>query len=120
MENPELGERLRFLQQNVYPVGKQPFTLPEIQDSLAPQGITVSLDELEATFAGHHQPSFTLMNALAQFFRVSITVFSNDTDWENARSWIMAMRDRVGHQQLAASRALRRREERLARKRDQL
>lgn len=115
---PDLGYRLRVLREHVHPLGASPYSFALLRDELAHRGVKVSDSHLRNIFAGKvSTPSFPLMCALADVFKVSVAVFSYDeTEWSSIESWIVTTSEEVNQRKLAAARGLRRRETRAAKK----
>jgi len=112
-----LGYRLRFLREYVHPLTSGPYSFAELRSELANRGIVVSDSHLRNIFAGRvAAPSWPLILALADIFKVEETVFSDSEDrWKTIESWILTTSAQVEQRRLAAARGLKRREKLTAR-----
>lgn len=114
MTLPDLATRFTFLRENVYPPHRGPWSLQELAALASAEGMPISEDSLRDLQSGNlENPPFSLIKALATVFKVRLDFFGNDEkEWEDARTWILALRERLDSPDLAAARALRRRTER--------
>lgn len=89
--------RLNRLFDTVYPPGRGPHTSAEVIAALKAEGITMSAPYLSQLRSGNRtNPSTTTMAALANFFRVKPSFFTDDEYYEkldNELSWLVNMRD---------------------------
>lgn len=118
LDTPDLGYRLRLLREHAHPLASGPYSFAQLRDELARRGVKVSDSHLRNVFAGKvTNPSFPLMSALADIFKVSVAVFSYDEDeWKSIESWLVTTSAEVSQRKLAAARGLRRRDSRAAKK----
>ncbi|SKU56720.1 ESX-1 secretion-associated regulator EspR [Mycobacteroides abscessus subsp. massiliense] len=75
----QFSERLDHLMDTVYPAGRGPYTLAEIAEGLAEQGVTISLPYVSHLRNGTRtNPKPEIVTALATFFKVSPAYFYDD------------------------------------------
>lgn len=118
MALPDLATRFNFLMENVYPPNRGPWSLRELAALASAEGVPISEESLRGLQSGNlEDPPFALIKALATVFKVRLDFFGDDEkEWEDASTWILALRERLDSPDLAAARALRRRSERRARR----
>jgi transcriptional regulator with XRE-family HTH domain len=89
--------RLNRLFDTVYPPGRGQHTSAEVIAALKAEGITMSAPYLSQLRSGNRtNPSTATMAALANFFRVKLAFFTNDTYYEKLDgelSWLASVRD---------------------------
>jgi transcriptional regulator with XRE-family HTH domain len=89
--------RLNRLFDTVYPPGRGPHTSAEVIAALKAEGITMSAPYLSQLRSGNRtNPSSTTMSALANFFRIKSSFFTDDEYYEKLDkelSWLSTMRD---------------------------
>lgn len=117
---PSLAYRLRFLIDHVHPLNREPYTVKEIaeaitnngDETMVPRAVAQIRDILDGT---ETDPHFTLIMALANFFKVKIDVFGGDEEtWNETEQWLTDLQGVMRSPKLAAARGLRRRDERRA------
>lgn len=113
-----LGYRLRFLREYVHPLTSGPYSFGELRSELANRDVIVSDSHLRNIFAGRvAAPSWPLILALADIFKVEETIFSDSEDrWKPIEAWILTTSARVEQRRLVAARGLKRREKLTARR----
>jgi transcriptional regulator with XRE-family HTH domain len=89
--------RLNRLFDTVYPPGRGPHTSAEVIAALKAEGITMSAPYLSQLRSGNRtNPSSTTMAALANFFRIKASFFTDDEYYEKLDrelAWLSTMRD---------------------------
>lgn len=89
--------RLNRLFDTVYPPGRGPHTSAEVIAALKAEGITMSAPYLSQLRSGNRtNPSAATMAALANFFRIKPTFFTDDDYYEKLDaelSWLAGVRD---------------------------
>jgi transcriptional regulator with XRE-family HTH domain len=89
--------RLNRLFDTVYPPGRGPHTSAEVIAALKAEGITMSAPYLSQLRSGNRtNPSSTTMAALANFFRIKSSFFTDDEYYEKLDrelAWLSTMRD---------------------------
>ncbi|HTQ21518.1 transcriptional regulator [Mycobacterium sp.] len=91
------ASRLNRLFDTVYPPGRGPHTSAEVIAALKAEGVTMSAPYLSQLRSGNRtNPSTATMAALANFFRIKSTYFTDDEYYEkldSELSWLTTMRD---------------------------
>jgi len=89
--------RLNRLFETVYPPGRGPHTSAEVIAALKAEGITMSAPYLSQLRSGNRtNPSTATMAALANFFRIKPSYFTDDDYYEkldHELTWLAEMRD---------------------------
>jgi transcriptional regulator with XRE-family HTH domain len=89
--------RLNRLFDTVYPPGRGPHTSAEVIAALKAEGITMSAPYLSQLRSGNRtNPSAATMAALANFFRIKSSYFTDDEYYEKLDTelaWLATMRD---------------------------
>lgn len=89
--------RLNRLFDTVYPPGRGPHTSAEVIAALKAEGITMSAPYLSQLRSGNRtNPSTATMAALANFFRIKSSYFTDDEYYEKLDgelAWLAMMRD---------------------------
>jgi transcriptional regulator with XRE-family HTH domain len=89
--------RLNRLFDTVYPPGRGPHTSAEVIAALKAEGITMSAPYLSQLRSGNRtNPSSATMAALANFFRIKPSYFTDDDYYaklDKELSWLATMRD---------------------------
>src|SRR5215469_18313500 len=89
--------RLNRLFDTVFPPGRGPHTSAEVIAALKAEGITMSAPYLSQLRSGNRtNPSTATMAALANFFRIKSSYFTDDEYYEKLDrelSWLSTMRD---------------------------
>ena len=91
------ADRLNRLFDTVYPPGRGPHTSAEVIAALKAEGITMSAPYLSQLRSGNRtNPSSATMAALANFFRIKPTYFTDDDYFaklDQELTWLAEMRD---------------------------
>lgn len=89
--------RLNRLFDTVYPPGRGPHTSAEVIAALKAEGITMSAPYLSQLRSGNRtNPSSATMAALANFFRIKSSYFTDDEYYEKLDkelAWVATLRD---------------------------
>jgi transcriptional regulator with XRE-family HTH domain len=89
--------RLNRLFDTVYPPGRGPHTSAEVIAALKAEGITMSAPYLSQLRSGNRtNPSSATMAALANFFRIKSSYFTDDEYYEKLDkelAWVSTLRD---------------------------
>src|ERR1700759_5767574 len=92
--------RLNRLFDTVYPPGRGPHTSAEVIAALKAEGITMSAPYLSQLRSGNRtNPSWATLAALANFFRIKSSYFTDDEYYEKLDqelAWLGTMRDESG------------------------
>ncbi|MGJ6121176.1 helix-turn-helix transcriptional regulator [Mycolicibacterium sp. Y3] len=95
--NTTFAARLNKLFEAVYPPGRGPHTSHEVVKELRGEGIRISAPYLSQLRTGQRtNPSAEMMEAIAQFFRVSVAYFTDDRYFQKVDeelTWLLHMRN---------------------------
>lgn len=117
---PSMAYRLRFLIDHVHPLNRGPYTVREIAEAVTKSGdetmVPIAVGQIRDILDGElTDPHFTMVQALANFFKVKIDVFGDDEEtWNETEKWLTNLQGVMKSPRLAAARGLRRRDERRA------
>lgn len=95
--NTTFAARLNRLFEAVYPPGRGPHSSHEVVKELRGEGIRISAPYLSQLRTGQRtNPSAEIMEAIAQFFRISVAYFTDDRYFrkvDEELTWLLHMRN---------------------------